>query len=252
MSAACGEDAVTLLPREVRLVVERILLLTRLPPGAIPAVRDVVLYSSAAGLGGLSLLRRRFESLRDAEPAALRITEARPGGLRIDAGGQHSWMALPATLDALAEAAEREGVAVATVTGVGDPEELRAACALGPRSGLTVFFTEGGCTGPATGTNAALLRAAGGPTLIAVPAAGGRDAVLEHALRRGTVVEPELWWALHHLSNTALAADTPESRRHAGPVIVEADGRITGRSDHDDDTDISLLTAAKPDAHNAH
>ncbi|MFC0385521.1 hypothetical protein [Muricoccus vinaceus] len=252
MSAPCGADAVTLLPREVRLVVERILLLTRLPPGAIPAVRDVVLYSAAAGLGGLSLLHRRFESLRAAEPVALRIAEARPGALHIDAGGQHAWTALPAILDTLAEAAGREGVAVATLMGVADPGELRAACALGPRSGLAVFFTEGGCTGPATGTDAALLHAPDGLTLIATPALGGRDAVLEHALRRGTVVEPELWWALHHLSNTALAADTPESRRHAGPVIVEADGRITGRSDHDDDTDISLLTAARPDAHDAH
>lgn len=251
MSAAPVAEAVTLLPREVRLVVERILLLTRLPPGAIPAVRDVVLYSAAAGLGGLALLHRRFESLRASEPVAPRISEAAPGHLVIDAGGQHAWMVLPAILDALAEAAAREGAAVAEVSGITDPGELRAACALGARTDLAVFVTEGACTGPATGPGAALLRTEG-VALLAVPASGARDAVLERALRGGTAVEPDLWWALHHLSNSALATDTPESRRHAGPVIVEADGRITGRSDHDDDTDIALLTAPRPEPHDAH
>jgi hypothetical protein len=48
MSVHGTELPVILLPREVRLVVERVLLLTALPPGAIPAVRDVVLYSAAA------------------------------------------------------------------------------------------------------------------------------------------------------------------------------------------------------------
>ena len=252
MSAACNKEAVTLLPREVRLVVERILLLTKLPPGAIPAVRDVVLYSAAAGLGGLALLHFRFESLRAREPAPPRITETAPGQLLIDARGQHAWMVLPMILDALAEAAAREGAAMATVTGLTDPEELRVACALGPRTGLAVFVTEGACTGPATGADAALLRAEGAAVLLAVPAPGRPDTVLERALRGGTPVEPALWWALHHLSNSALATDTPESRRHAGPVIVEADGRIIGRSDHDDDTDISLLTAPRPDTQDAH
>ncbi|WP_052401408.1 hypothetical protein [Muricoccus aerilatus] len=252
MNATCTKEAVMLLPREMRLVVERILLLTHLPPGAIPAVRDVVLYSAAAGLGGLALLHFRFESLRAKEPAPPQITETAPGHLLIDARGQHAWMVLPMILDALAEAAAREGAAMAAVTGVTDPEELRTACALGPRTGLSVFVSEGDCTGPATGPDAALLRTKGPVALLAAPAPGARDAVLERALRGGTAVDPALWWALHQLSNSALATDTPESRRHAGPVIVEADGRIIGRSDHDDDTDLSLLTAAHPDIPDAH
>jgi hypothetical protein len=253
MSATCTEGPVTLLPREVRLVVERILLLTALPSGAIPAVRDVVLYSAAAGLGGLPLLRRRFEALRPASPEALRLAETAPGTLALDAGGQHAWVALPMILDALEVAAKTDGAALATVTNIQDPEELRTACALAPRRGLAVFFTDGACTGPATGPEAALLRAGkGGATLLAVPAAASPDAVLGHALRHGVVVEPELWWALHHLSNTALATDTPESRRHAGPVIVEPDGRVIGRTDHDDDTDISLLLSPKPESADAH
>jgi hypothetical protein len=253
MSAACSEGPVTLLPREVRLVVERILLLTTLPAGSIPAVRDVVLYAAAAGLGGLPLLRQRFEELRSADLAALRITEAAPGVLVADAGGQHAWTVLPMILDALGEVAAREGSAMVSVTNLLDPEELRAACALGPRHGLSVFAAEGACTGPATGPEAALRRAgAPGTTLLAIPAPDARDAVLDRALRRGVTVEPELWWALHHLSNTALSTDTPESRRHAGPVIVQPDGRIIGRSDHDDDTDISLLISTKPESADAH
>ena len=252
MSAACTEAPVTLLPREVRLVVERILLLTSVPPGAIPAVRDVVLYSAAAGLGGLPLLRRRVESLRTAQPAALRVTQAGPGRLAVDAGGQHAWVVLPMILDALSLAAAEAGAVIATVNNIQDAEELRTACALGTRSNLAIFFTDGAATGPAAGEGAALLQAErSGATLLAVPGEAP-DAVLAHALHQGVVVEPELWWALHHLSNTALATDTPESRRHAGPVIVEPDGRVIGRTDHDDDTDISLLLSAKPESANAH
>ncbi|MBP0491915.1 hypothetical protein [Roseomonas indoligenes] len=252
MSAACTEAPVTLLPREVRLVVERILLLTTVPHGLIPAVRDVVLYSAAAGLGGLPLLRRRFDDLRAADVAALRITEPAPGHLTVDAGGGHAWVVLPAILDALGEAAAREGAALAEVTNLRDPEELCTASAYAPREGLSVFVTDGACTGPATGRDAALLRAGQGAITLAAAPTAARDAVLERVLRQGVVVEPALWWDLHHLSNTALSTDTPESRRHAGPVIVEADGRITGRTDHDDDTDLSLLTSAKPESANAH
>ena len=253
MSTPCTETPVVLLPREVRLVVERVLLLTALPPGVIPAVRDVVLYSAAAGLGGLPLLRQRFELLRGADPAALRMAETVPGQFAIDAAGQHAWTVLPMILDALAEAAGRQGMAMASISNLSDPGELLTACALGPRNGLAVFATDGACTGPAAGPDAALSRAEGeGMVLLAAPMPEPRDAVLQHALRYGVVVEPALWWALHHLSNSALATDTPESRRHAGPVIVQADGSVIGRSDHDDDTDLSLLTSTSQESANAH
>ncbi|WP_431284350.1 hypothetical protein ACQW02_05945 [Humitalea sp. 24SJ18S-53] len=249
-----SDAPVTLLPREVRLVVERILLLTRLPAGSVPAVRDVVLYSAAAGLGGLPLLQRRFDDLRSVNLASIRISETAPGHLAVDAGGQHAWMVLPLLLDALGEAVARHGAALATVEHVLDAEELGAACAMGPRAGLTLFTAAGACIGPANGPDAALMRADAPLILLAAPAADATDAVLARVLRDGLRVEAPLWWELHHLSNTSLSPDTPESRRHAGPVIVEADGRIIGRSDHDDDTDLSLLTeapAAKATKHEA-
>ena len=231
---ACATDTreIVLLPREVRMVVERMLLLTRTPPGAIPAVRDVVLYSAAAGLGGLVLLQERFAALREAPVPAPRITETAPGQLEVQGGGAQAWLVLPAILDALGEAAARHGAARARIQGVADPLELRTACATGPALGLAIT--------------------AEGDTLSATPAAGARDETLERVLRDGVPVSAGLWWTLHHLSNSALAQDTPESRRHAGPVIVEADGRVIGRSDHDDDTDFSLLTSARTDTAHAH
>jgi hypothetical protein len=48
-----------------------------------------------------------------------------------------------------------------------------------------------------------------------------------------------LWEELYDWSHDALTPDSIESRRHAGPVMVDADGRIHGRDD--DDTDFTLL-----------
>ena len=47
---------------------------------------------------------------------------------------------------------------------------------------------------------------------------------------------------LGHASHEALAPDSFESRRHAGTIRVEADGRITGRND-EDETDLAMLAA---------
>jgi hypothetical protein len=230
MSVTClteGAEPVTLLPREVRLVVERILLLTPLPAGMVPAVRDVLLYSAAAGLGGLPALRRDFAELRAAQPGAIEVREVAPGQARLEAHGQHSWVLLPLALDALAELVAAHGSGRLTIHGALAPEELATACAMGARLGLDIELAD---VSPAAGV-----------TLAATPGGAG-DAVLAQALRDGIPTEAALWWELHHLSNTSLSPDTPESRRHAGPVIVLEDGRVIGRSDHDDDTDMSLLT----------
>lgn len=218
---------VTLLPREVRLVVERILLLTPLPPGMVPAVRDAMLYSAAAGLGGLPALRRDFAALRDARPGAIALRPLAAGEARLDAAGQHGWVVLPMVLDALAEMVALHGSGRLTIQGALAPEELATACAMGGRLGLDIVLAE------ASQASGVTLEARAGSTA---------DPVLEQALRDGIPTEAALWWELHHLSNTSLSPDTPESRRHAGPVIVLEDGRVIGRSDHDDDTDMSLLT----------
>jgi hypothetical protein len=243
MNIACqgaAEAPVTLLPREVRLVVERILLLTPLSAGMVPAVRDVLLYSAASGLGGLPSLHKDFPLLCQADLAAIRLQGLAPGQASMDAAGQHSWMALPLALDALAEMVEEHGSAMLGISGALAPEELAIACAMGGRIGLKIFAVrQGGCVGPAM-----TAQPDADMTLLAAPG-DNADPVLARALREGVTADAALWWELHHLSNTSLSPDTPESRRHAGPVIVLEDGRVIGRSDHDDDTDMSLLTEKK-------
>lgn len=248
-----AEEKVVLLPREIRLVVERLLLLTPLPRGLIPAVRDVAFYSAIAGLGGMPLLLERLENLKRADPAALRITEPEPGRFDVDCQGQHAWVALPSLLDLAAEAAELHGSGVVTVTGIQDPQELLAAAALGRRQGVLAFCAIGAAqvAAPcADGVAPGWLRGAQAPaTIFAAPMrsqpSGIVDPLLARALRDGLPVSADLWWRAHHLSNTALAPDSVESRRHAGPIIVLPDGTVIGRKDNDDDTDFSLLTEAR-------
>ena len=242
-----------LLPREIRLVVERLLLLTPLPFGFIPAVRDVVLYSAIAGLGGLPLMLERLEALKQADPRALRVAEPEPGRFEVDASGQHAWVALPSLLDLAAEGVALHGSAVVTVTRVTDPQELLAAAGLGRRQGMLAFgaigtadiaapCADGAAPGRLRNTRAAATMFA---APMPAPNPGLVDPLLARALREGVAVPSDLWWRAHHLSNTALAPDTVESRRHAGPIIVMPDGTVIGRKDNDDDTDFSLLTAAQ-------
>jgi hypothetical protein len=258
MSLAPAEDSVVLLPREIRLVVERLLLLTPLPFGFVPAVRDVVLYSAIAGLGGLPLMLDRLEDLKRADPRALRVAEPEPGRFEVGCGGQHAWVALPSLLDLAAEGVALHGSAVVTVTEVRDPQELLAAAGLGRRQGMLAFGAIGNAqvAGPcADGVAPGWLRnARASATLFAAPmkepATDLVDPLLARALREGMAVPAALWWQAHHLSNTALAPDTVESRRHAGPIVVMPDGTVVGRKDNDDDTDFSLLTtAATSNAH---
>jgi hypothetical protein len=70
-------------------------------------------------------------------------------------------------------------------------------------------------------------------------------ALLDKIRRNGVAVDAATWWELYHRSAEALAPDSYLSRRHAGPIIVEADGKVIGRQD-EDETDFSLLLADAP------
>ena len=101
--------------------------------------------------------------------------------------------------------------------------------------------------------------AAGGPLAVAAAKAvrfgGGEQFNLSATVKvdsttlvpvaGGLVVNAALWWELYHRSADALAPDSYMSRRHAGPIIVEADGKVIGRQD-EDETDFSLLLADAP------
>jgi hypothetical protein len=205
--------------REARMIVERILLAAGIPDGFVPAVRDGVLYAQAMGLDGLATLKRDIEALQSADPAALAST---PDGA-LDGGGQHAFIVAPAALDlALAAFRRGEGDGIA-VRDVAASDMLRVIEGLAGRHGATAMVEEGRVRVTADGRD-------------------GEDAVLMHALRHGMPAPRALWEELYAWSHAALTPDSIESRRHAGPVMVDAQGRVHGRDD--DDTDFTLLGLA--------
>ena len=220
-----------IMPREMRLMSERVLSLTTLPKGYFLALTDYVMLSQKLGLGGFAMLEDRFETLRAPDLSRIAIAGEDGASLTLDAGGQHGWFVVPALLDLLGELVARFGEARITVVNAADAAELGIAAALGGRTGLAVRHAAGDApvfsatARPLTGTLAS------------------DDPVLWDLLCNGAQVEADLWWRVYDHAKKALAADTVVSRRHAGPMIVTEDGTVIGRKDNDDETDISFLAA---------
>lgn len=210
-------DMLRVMPREMRLMSERILSLTTLPRGFALMVGDVVMVSQGLGLGGFALLETRLPDLRTADPARLSLA-----GHVLDGGGQHAWFVVPALLDLLGLAVARGAAARIDVANIIDPAELGVAVALGARSGLSV--TLDGLTARAT-------------------AAPVSDPLLARLMDDGCAIAADLWWRIFACAQTALMPDSAISRRHAGPVIVTEDGKVIGRADNDDDTDVGFIGA---------
>ncbi len=214
------DQMLRVMPREMRMMSERILSLTALPKGFALMVGDVVLYSQAMGLGGFALLLDRIDSLLPADPTRLRLDET--DGLRLDGGGEHAWFVVPSALDLLREQLAEGAQAKVEIANVADPAEIGIAVGLGHRAGL-------------------LVEAAGGSlTARAVPPA---DPVLDRVMADGCPIPAKMWWQVWALAQTALTPDSVVSRRHAGVNIVTDDGQIIGRTDNDDDTDASFIAA---------
>lgn len=213
-----------IMPREMRLMSERILSLSALPKGFFLTVVDLPMYSQKLGLGGFALLESRFEDFLSADPRRLAIVKNDDKSITLDAGGEHAWFALPSALDLLGEGVARTGKAKVEMTGVTDPAELAIAVAYGLRTGLAVSVD--------------------GTVLSAVRAeTSGLDPVLAALLEEGVAIDADLWWRTYHRAKEALATDSLVSRRHAGAVIVNEDGTIIGRKDNDDETDVGFLSS---------
>ncbi len=218
-----------LMPREMRMMTERVFSLTGLPKGFFLMVTDMAMYSQRLGLGGFALLEQRAPGLHGADPSKVTIASEDGGRLLLDGGNQHAWFVIPALIDLLGELAHKHGNATVTVTNVVDAGELRVAVELAARSGLAATFTAGAQ-----------------PTLSAKPATmTGKLAADEplhwDLLQNGLSIDADLWWRVYGLATKALAPDSVVSRRHAGPVIVNDDGTVIGRKDSDDETDLTLL-----------
>ncbi|MBX3536724.1 MAG: hypothetical protein KF735_03745 [Chelatococcus sp.] len=223
--------------RESRMVLERLMQVVRIDEGLVPSLRDCALYSAALGLGGFLAVSAQLELLRGAAPAAIRLVSEAP--LTIDCAGQHAWVVAEAVVDLLvaeARAAASPGpeIAEARVLNVAEPGELGIVAAIARKHGFTTELSHG--------------EGEAGIRIVLRPASADEPDPLQRIRLEGLPVAQDLWWRLFHRANEALAADTVESRRHAGPIRVEEDGRIVGRQD-DDETDFSLLVGPAVSPH---
>ena len=212
--------------REARMSVERTLLICGIPGGAVHGVRECVLLSEALGLAGFRYLLQEHASL---QWRAFERIEFK--GTTLDGGGIHAWLLLPTLVDLAVAQARRDGTTSVAVANVLAPQELKVAEALVKRYGAAAEVT---------GSTLSVRNASRPVT------AEQWDPFLLAAFRHGFDVEEGIWRALHSLSNSALAPDSIQSRRHAGPVVVRDDGSIEGRVPQDDDFDMSMLKKAAP------
>lgn len=210
-------EILRVMPREMRMMIERILSLTALPKGFAMMAGDVLMYSQLMQLGGFAMLERRFETLKNVDLSRISFHDETR---RLDVGGQHAWIAVPSLLDFLGFGVIRDGKACIEVTNAVDPEELRITEGLGLRHGLAVSVD---------GQSVSATRA------------DISDPMLDRVMTEGCPIPAPLWWRIYERAQTALLKDSAISRRHAGPVIVTEDGRVIGRTDNDDDTDISFI-----------
>lgn len=215
-----------LMPREMRLMSERIFSLSSMPRGFALTLTDIPMLSQYLSLGGFGLLLSAKDQFLAADPTALSIPSEEGAALTLDFAGQPAWVGLNTLLDLAAELTARHGSAQITVTGAAHPEELAVAVLMAGRIGLSLTLSLGG------GSGQAVFTAAKGPV---------GDAAVDKINRDGLMVEPDLWWQVYELARSALAPDTAVSRRHAGVQIVNEDGTVIGRTDNDDDADVNFL-----------
>lgn len=218
-------DPIEISVREFRLFVERLLYVTDLPHGLVPAVRDTVLYAEAFGLGGLGRLLDDLEALKSCRADVLTVRDTADAVI-LDAAGQHAWVAAPAALDLAVEEALAPAPRVVRVENAGWPDGLAVLEGLGYRHHVMLRVRPGAV-----------------PEIEATVTSGRTDPVMQRMLADGLRIPADLWWRLYALSHRALTPDSPVSRRHAGPVILTDDGRIIGRQE-DEDVDLALIKGA--------
>jgi hypothetical protein len=148
----------------------------------------------------------------------------------LDAGGNHAWLVANDALDLALADCRRGGSGTLEVRDAAAAGELCVVAGLAERqrARAEVIADEHGAR-----------------VRIIADRLAGEDAVMRAALRDGFPVQRGLWRSLYDRSGEALTPDSIESRRHAGPVMVDVHGRVHGRDD--DDTDFELLLGQKAD-----
>lgn len=218
------DRVLTISLREARLICERLVQAAGAPPGLLIAARDAAVAAALATPDGFAALSAWLDALRNSAPQPLTLA-GQDGALVVACGGQHAFYCAETLLD-LAVDADRRHAGTILATGVGSPTAL---------AGLTVLAER-------HGYRAVLGEEAGSVRITLSPRNTGELSALDRFRLEGHKVPAALWWSLYDGALAALAPDSFESRRHAGTVRVEADGRLVGRND-EDETDLSMLTA---------
>lgn len=245
--------------REVRLVVERVLLVAGVPSSTVAASREFVVGAELLCGGALSALATEFSTLAAAaNPAALRVVQ-RSQRLALMHGSFQSAIVLgPATLDFACALCHAEEHGAVVVTDVEQTRFLYGARVVGRRRGLDVFVAAGEPVSAAAELeswlrderpdvarsrkivrtlNAVEVLASSGPgavVLLAVPRrhdaapgplerlAGGPEIL--RALMTGIRVESGTWWVLYDCATRALTPASERSRLDTGIVAAGPEG----------------------------
>ncbi|HEX2890578.1 hypothetical protein [Vineibacter terrae] len=211
--------------REIRMVLERLVQAAGTPAVLLPAMRDAAMYSAILPVCGFEGIEAQIAHLQEAaqQPPSLQEGQA---GLLVEAAGRHAWLIADAVLDLAIAQFRLTGQGEVLATGVAQAAELRVIEGLAERHGLSAQAVPDGT----------------GMRVRVAPRPAAEPTRLDRLRRDGLEVAAATWWPLYHASHAALAPDSFESRRHAGTIRVEADGRIVGRND-EDETDLAMLAA---------
>ncbi|MGY6250700.1 hypothetical protein ACXIUS_24665 [Bosea thiooxidans] len=212
--------------REIRLIVERLVQAAGVAPGLLFAARDAAVVSAVLPVAGFANLSAEITALAASAARSAKLSEGEDGVLQVDVAGQHPWLVAEALLDLAVERFRLTGRGEVLVRGAVSPREFGVVAGLAEKHGLAATSSE----------------TAAGALLQVRPRSAQATSLLDRIRHRGCIVEAGLWWPLYHASHEALAPDSFESRRHAGTIRVEADGRIIGRND-EDETDLAMLAA---------
>lgn len=138
--------------RELRVVVERVLIGAGLPRGCVPAAVDLVLYAELLGGDALAFLRDRLPALERADPARVVLLRDGSGPIVLDAAGQPSLLVGPTALDLACAQARARGTGAAVVLDPLGLPLLRALPTLAARRGLLGFVAVAAGRAPGDGS----------------------------------------------------------------------------------------------------
>lgn len=227
-------------PRETRLVVERNLLLLGFAQSESGPVRDLFLEAQALGLGALDLLAGDFDRIRERNGQRVTIVSDDAEFLRVSAHGSFSLFVAPSIVDLVVDTTFRHGRAVVTIDDVLHPRLLAALTASAYRYGVSVVVVDGGGVASASTADGDAHDVTGDVVVIGarapdtgrpagVAAVAGGTALLR-AARQGMPTAASVYWSAYDRALLSLAPDNEVSSRHAGPMMIDADGVVHGES----------------------